>query len=267
MKIALIYFSPTGNTKKIAEKIRTTLLELEADIFEFDITSYQDRKDRIRFSRFNACFFGFPVHGWRVPKILREWFKTIKGSGLKCSTFITYGGINPGIVHYDIQQILNRQEFHLFSTAEFLGRHTFNLAGWEVAVNRPNTSDFHVAEQYTRLTYRKFHSKNSALDPFSKPHISNKKLKKIENRPRKFVPPPKINKEICKQCGVCNEKCPNAAIDLQTQSINQSDCIRCLRCVKYCPEDAVTLPDLSHIFKNLKKIENISTKAKSKYFI
>jgi ferredoxin len=267
MIIALIYFSPTGNTRTVAKRIKKILQEFEGNISEFDITSYDDRDIVIDLSKYDACFFGFPVHGWRVPKLLREWFQTLDGLGTKCSAFFTYGGINPGVAHYDIQQILQVQGFHLLSTAEFLGEHTYNIAGWEAAVNRPDETDLNVAEQYTKLTYRKFQQNGTTLPSFKKPSITDKKLEKIENRPKKIVPIPEIESELCTKCGTCVRKCPTSAIELESLSIKSTNCIRCYRCVNECPEKAITFHDLSIFFDNLKKIENISDSAKSKYFI
>ncbi|MGV9173690.1 MAG: EFR1 family ferrodoxin [Promethearchaeia archaeon] len=267
MKVALIYFSPTGNTKRIAKVISRTLQEFDVKIREINITNHENRKVPLDFKEYDACFFGFPVYGWRVPKILREWFKKLDGFGILCSVFTTYGGINPGVVHYEIQKILTQQGFNLISTAEFLGEHTYNLAGWEAAEGRPNKSDFLIAEQFIKLTYQKFQDKNSTLPPFRAPTISEQKLKSIEERPRMFVPVPEIAEKICTKCGLCSEQCPAAAINPRTFSINQSACIRCYRCVKYCPEDAVKTPDLSRIFRSLQEMEKITTKAKSKYFI
>lgn len=267
MKIALIYFSATGNTKQIAEKIKQIFQDLGAEISEYDITNHQAREISINFSHFDASVFGFPVYGWRVPRILRKWYQRFQGDGIKCSAFLTYGGVNPGVAHYEIQQILKAQGFKLLSTAEFLAEHTYNMAGWKAAVNRPNKLDFFVAEQFAKLTYNKFKDNGTLLPTFKKPKISQEKLEKIEKTPRRVAPPPQIKANLCTNCGICSQKCSTGAIDCDSLLINSTECIRCYRCVKLCPENAIKTSDLSRFFQEVKKIETISDAAKSKYFI
>ena len=54
---------------------------------------------------------------------------------------------------------------------------------------------------------------------------------------------PKLNKKICKKCGMCNEVCPAQAIDFETGKYPQFQrikCISCLCCMEMCPHQAIT---------------------------
>ena len=64
VKVALIYFSATGNTLKIADVIERQLTELNVEVIKFDITSYSDRKKKIDLGPYQARIFGFPVHSY-----------------------------------------------------------------------------------------------------------------------------------------------------------------------------------------------------------
>ena len=49
----------------------------------------------------------------------------------------------------------------------------------------------------------------------------------------------KIDKEVCKECGICNEVCPMKINVLEGSQ--QSQCIRCMECVKACPYGAIKI--------------------------
>ena len=106
MKIGLIYFSPTENTAKIAEIVKNKLNELHNEVEEFNITNYSERQKKIDLGQFEAFIFGFPIYYWRAPKLIRDWLLTLKGEGKKLSVFFTYGGVNVGLAHHNIKNIL-----------------------------------------------------------------------------------------------------------------------------------------------------------------
>ena len=53
---------------------------------------------------------------------------------------------------------------------------------------------------------------------------------------------PKLNKKLCKKCGMCNEVCPAQAIEFETGEYPQfqrAKCISCLCCMEMCPHQAI----------------------------
>ena len=47
MNIAIVYFSPTGSTARIAKEVHDALKEVGVDVEAHDITSYSDRQKKI----------------------------------------------------------------------------------------------------------------------------------------------------------------------------------------------------------------------------
>lgn len=60
-----------------------------------------------------------------------------------------------------------------------------------------------------------------------------------------FVPKPRVDKDLCVQCGVCAEVCPPQAIsvDVKGVRIDYRRCIRCYCCQEVCPEGAMCLQE------------------------
>jgi len=272
MKIALIYFSATNNTANMANFIAKKLESLEKNlkVDEINITNYSERQHKIDIDQYNALFFGFPIYAWRAPKLVRDWLQTLEGKGKKCSVFFTYGGVESGAAHFNIKQILEEQNFQLVSTAEFVCKHTYNCGGWKLMENRPNTSDFKVAEEYTKNTYEKFLDKDNGIVQIENPKISEGILLRLEKAVAKALNPPSREGEDCSLCGVCESLCPANAMDSDLGEADPNICIRCYRCFINCPDNALKIEDLYPIFLKFGVLEKMPVDEKkvvSKFFL
>lgn len=259
MKIALIYFSPTNNTADMAQYILKRLRTLEENLLieEFNITNFTKRQYQIDIDKYDALFFGFPIYAWRAPKLARDWLRTLHGKGKKCSVFFTYGGVDSGAAHYNIKQILEEQSFQLVSTAEFVCKHTYNCGGWKVMENRPDQSDFNIADEYIHKTYKKFIGVDNAILQIENPKISDRVLFRIEQQINKIIKPPSREGEECSSCRICEEICPTNAMNSDIGEADPNLCIRCCRCFINCPENALKIQDLYPIFLLFQKIERL----------
>jgi ferredoxin len=272
MQIGIIYFSPTCNTYIIANHIVKTLEEISEDseIITKNITLRQDRK-KFDFSKYDLIFFGFPVYGWRAPGIIRNWIKTLNGHNKYVSTFFTYGGINPGFVHSNTKNLLEKQDFRVISSAEFVASHSFNLVGWDILKNRPNNKDLELAQEYSKLTVLKFLEASNEILDFRTKSIPESTFAKIENNIIKFIEPPLIEGKKCSNCLKCELECPSGAIELKRGYVDSEKCIRCFRCVKICPKGKINGKDMSKYQKIILKLEKINmdviNNQKSKIFI
>ena len=250
MKILLAYFSATGNTEKMAEVIEGQFIELGADVDMLDITSYSKRQKKVDLSGYQAFVFGIPIHSVRAPRIVREWFETLDGRGKKCSTFFTYGGFGVHPAHYSTREILERRGFILVSSAEFLGKHTFNLGGWSALKDRPDDSDFDIAREYAKKTYKRFSGEDGGVvGELEKTEYTEKQLEDFENfRFMAVSQLPTRDGEGCSMCMKCEELCPTQAMNAMKGEADRGKCIVCLRCVYICPENALKINDASALW-------------------
>ncbi len=258
MRVLLAYFSATGNTAKMAEVIKERFEELGAEIEELDITVPSKRRKPVDIAPYDAFLFGIPVHSNRAPKIVREWLKPLDGKGKKCSTFFTYGGFGVHPSHLSTKEILEAQNFVVVSSAEFLGKHTFNLGGWRALEERPNDQDFDVAKEYVDKTYRRFTGEDTSLiGELERSDHTEEELDNFENFRFMAVTqlPSRMGKE-CSMCMQCEDLCPAGAFDASIGEADKDKCIVCLRCVDICPEKVISINDLSQIWPMKLKMEN-----------
>lgn len=61
-----------------------------------------------------------------------------------------------GIAHYHTKLLLNKQVFKVLATAEFLSKHSYNVAkGFNFLPDRPNEEDYKIAKSYANILYEK----------------------------------------------------------------------------------------------------------------
>jgi len=247
MQVLILYFSATGNTAKIAKVIEEKFKEEGVRVTMSDITPLGDRQRKIDFEPYQAVVFGAPVHTRRAPRIMREWLRTLNGQGKKCSMFFTYGGFGTHPAHYSTRQILEEQNFRVVSSAEFLAAHAFNLGGWKAMEGRPDEHDLDVAKEYVKITYKRFTNEDeSPLDELEKTEYPEELLDAAEAFRFKTISQlPTRGGTECSMCLVCEESCPNEAIDAESGEVDKGKCIACLACVANCPEHILTINDTS----------------------
>jgi flavodoxin len=87
MKIGIVYFSATGNTKAYAEIIREEMEKLGVHTFLLDITTPKVRDNLLNFDDFEAVLFGFPIYSFRAPRIIRDWLSKLRGGSWSSTCF------------------------------------------------------------------------------------------------------------------------------------------------------------------------------------
>lgn len=252
MKIALCCFSPTGNTKKVAQAIGSRLEELGAEVDLNDITALKDRERTFDAQAYDGLILGAPIHSMRAPRLVRDWIATLDGKAQKCATFFTYGGFQVHPTHYDTSRRLEARGFQVVASAEFLGKHTFNLGGWQSMPGRPDQDDEGLARKYANALLARFSGQDEAVvQDLDKGPYTEEQLDEFEGFRFKLVTQlPTRNGEECQMCLLCEEDCPSGAMNAEKgEVIDPDNCIVCLRCLQNCPDEALTINDISGFFQ------------------
>jgi ferredoxin/flavodoxin len=245
LNIAVVYFSATRVTETIAREIHAGLADLGCRAQLIDVTPFSARRSALPVDRFDAFVFGFPVFADFAPRVIHDWIPSLDGRGKPCATFFTYGGRTAGYAHYHTYKLLEAANFRVQFTAEFLGRHSFNVAGWRALPGRPDEADFAVARRFAALAAERF--SNGSPDGFclQKPFAYVRAIEllqgKRDNPERSWANPVRFTD--CSLCGTCEADCPNQAMDSRTGLSDPAKCIECMRCVYNCPDKALKLDD------------------------
>ena len=258
MHVLIAYFSATGNTAKMAKVIEERFAEIGAKVTMSDVTAYKQRQEETDLTSYEAVVFGMPVHTRRAPRVVREWLRTLDGQGKNCSMFFTYGGFGTHPAHYSTRQILEEQHFHVVSSVEFLGAHSFNLGGWKAMERRPDERDFAVAKEYVEITYRRFTGEDEGLlGELEKTKYPQELLDSAESFRFKTVSQLPTRGGIeCSMCYTCEELCPTGAMVVELGEADRGKCIVCLACVANCPDSMLAISDTSKGWQHKLEEEN-----------
>lgn len=250
MKILLCYFSPTGNTRHIARVITDRLDDLGADVTEIDITPHESRNAVPTLADHDAFIIGAPIHSHRAPRIVREWLRALTGAGKMAAMFFTYGGFIVHPCHYSTREILTGAGFDVIASAEFLGKHTFNIGGWAAVPSRPDSSDDEIARQYAERLFARFSGEDPGrVGDLPTTDDTEEYLDAIEQfRFHAVTQLPTRNGAECSLCMECERICPSGAMDAARGDADPSTCIACLGCVAACPEEVLSINDLTQIW-------------------
>jgi NAD-dependent dihydropyrimidine dehydrogenase PreA subunit len=250
-KIALVYFSATNVTHTYAQIIRQELLDQGCAVQGFNVTTHSSRQNPLLFEGFNGVIFGFPVFSDFAPSVINEWLPTLDGQEKKCALFFTYGGRTTGYAHFHTKLLLEQAGFHVLFSAEFLGRHSFNVGGWKILPERPNAQDLALAQEYAALAIERFSQDPPAILMLQKPFGYNQVIASLANSQeitkRQWKNPVRVGEE-CSMCRDCETECPAQAFDADTGLSNPRTCIGCMHCVYICPDKALTVDDMKGVY-------------------
>ncbi len=229
-KIGIFCFSPTGSCKKIADRITHMLNRY--DVERLDLTSYKSRQQLLDFSTYHFVFFVFPVYAEDIPNVLRNYFLRLQGYDVPTALIALWGNVHSSNALHSAQQILRAQKFSVVSGAEVVAAHSYNTEKICLAIDRPNGEDIRFLENFVQQSIQL--KTNSVLFP-------KVKVTWMARLPQSFIPRLAVkmmfDQELCTRCGLCEKKCPTAAIR-ENFSINNKKCIRCLACIRCCPYKA-----------------------------
>lgn len=246
LKIALVYFSGTGVTDAYANVIGKALSELDSEVSLLDVTPYAARQVAMRVGDFDAFLFGFPVYSDFAPSVINEWIPKLDGGGKRCGMFFTYGARTTGYAHFHTKILLEAANFQVYFSAEFLGRHSFNVGGWTILPDRPDERDFAVARELAGVALDRFSNPAASplqlQKPFGYYHAIEAMEKSTPRTERSYTNPFRVE-AICSMCRDCETECPTQSFDADAGLSDPETCIECMHCLYICPDQVIQVDE------------------------
>ncbi|KZL92635.1 EFR1 family ferrodoxin [Clostridium magnum] len=236
--LTLIYFSPTNTTKTIIEEIASGIGESIVEVI--DLTKIKNR-NKIKEVSGDIVLIGVPVYEEKVPVIVFQCLENINGKGKVAIIVAVYGLIGEGITLNQLKELCEKQGFTVIAGASFIGEHSFSTKEIPIAQGRPDKKDISIAKDFGGKVSKKLkdisnYENKQLIIPKGKLPMMAKVLP--ENSARMFTKTPEIIKDLCINCNICLNQCPNEAIEAISYKIDESKCIRCFSCVRKCPRKA-----------------------------
>jgi flavodoxin/formate hydrogenlyase subunit 6/NADH:ubiquinone oxidoreductase subunit I len=234
MKSIIIYFSLTGNTKKVAHAIHNGISQ---SMERCDIATLK-KADISRLVEYDLIVIGSPVWGGVPPNVMRfiDAMPSLKRRHF--AVFSTHGA-SPERFFPPIFEALKNKGLIYVGSNDWYGSVFRPAASTPYLTDgHPDEIDLEEAEEFGREIAelsRKIYEGKTNFTPAPP---------KMEKGPRTDLnrPLPKLNREKCSYpaCSLCMDHCPLGCIDLSVSPpVFARGCGFCYFCEMICPEGAV----------------------------
>ena len=241
-KVVGMYFSPTGTTEKVVQKLvedLSSILKCEKDYVDFTLPGVRERVQS--FTEDDLVVFGTPVYAGRVPNVLLKYIHTVQGCGALAVPIVLFGNRNYDDALAELQALLIEDGFITVAAGAFVGEHSFSRI---LGAGRPDSLDLDIAEKFADDIAKKILSAPS-IEAFKPVHTGGEYPSKgyYQPRDRKGNPvdirkvKPKTSDD-CTDCKICAKVCPMGSIDFNDVREFTGICIKCGSCIKKCPVGA-----------------------------
>lgn len=267
-----VYFSATGNTRKLVTSIANTIAEeLAVECRSYDFTLPGSRESIMSFSADDLVVLGTPVVAGRVPNVLLKYLGTLRGNGAVGVPVVSFGNRAFDDALIELRDIMEQDGFHTIAAAAFVGEHSFS---YTLAAGRPDTADMVVASDFARRVATKVRDLADvrALMPVAVkgvPHPYRGYFQPLdaEGRPidiRKVKP---LTGPECNDCKVCAKVCPMGSISYENVKEYTGICIKCGACIKKCPQHARYYDDSDYLYHKQELEETLTRRAEPELFL
>lgn len=231
----LIYFSPTGTTKRVLEGIAAGLHPETA--LHLDLTLPEAGRRAWPAVDAPVALIGAPVYGGRLPVDAAQRLRRIRAGGVPAVLVVVYGNRAFEDALVELRDIAVECGFVPVAAAAFIGEHSYATAAQPIAWGRPDAADVAHAVAFGRQVREKLSS--GTAPPLHVP--GNVPYKVWRHKPG---PVPATDAELCTLCGQCAAVCPTGAVTVDEAVTTDAQlCIACCACTRACPVAARVMDD------------------------
>ncbi|MBD7913200.1 MULTISPECIES: EFR1 family ferrodoxin [Clostridium] len=254
MKIAILYFSGTGNTKWIVDSLSKMLKAENQEVYLYSLNSIFDISS-VKVTEVDMIGIAYPTYSSKAPLLVREILQRLPSAEKLPIFYITTTGHIAGDVNLYTHKVMRKKGYKIFLSANFILGNNLHLS----SLCQSSAIDLNTGKSRIKILYRKIGNVCARIinledyiegkNIFARIYGTSQRFigeKLVRNRFKGFY----IN-DKCNRCGWCIRNCPMQNIKNRDEKIIFEDkCILCMKCYNYCPKNAV---QASIKTENLKK--------------
>lgn len=243
MKVLIIYFSATGNTKYGVDLIKHGIEEENDSTCDcIDINKFS--KNSI--SNYDIIGFACPVFAFKPTLNMLDLIKDLPdGNNKPCFTLVSYAG-DLSNTFWILRKELKKLNYVCIAQKEMLAQGSWTTAripGKLDCENEPSESTQQDIIEFGRGLSHILgkHKSNSLIDTMPKFHFGI--LHIISYLYNDFVLRNFFSSRVCvvkcTKCGRCVKDCPTGRMRFDKFPNPKGKCVGCYRCINFCPENAI----------------------------
>lgn len=222
--VRLVYFSPTGTTRKICEAVADGLQLQKRDIH--DLTFPEDCTTVCLDD--SLAVIGIPVYAGRVPEDALARLEGFTAKGIPTVLIALYGNREFEDALVELRDVVTEKGFKVVAAGAFIGEHSYSTAETPVAAGRPDADDLALARAFGEKIAAKLGS-----GELSTPEMEGDVP--YRERVQFGGVAPETDAEACVLCGKCATACPVRVIEVgETVETDAQNCIMCASCIRVC---------------------------------
>lgn len=240
--IQSLYFSPTGNTRKIIEAISKGIgLPVAKPI---DFTLPRQRESWSGTVQSDLLIVGLPVYAGSFPSLILPFLKKLDGMGRWAVPVAVCGNVQMRTCLADLTGVLKKQGFMIPAAANFIGQHSFATEDLPLGSGRPDQRDLRKAVNFGKKIASKMQDNPTDITSIRGGMVWIRQYltgsleaqgSSFLERYSQIIRVSEQDRTHCENCQKCVESCPTGAIDAKTLQISDTACIRCFACTSACP--------------------------------
>jgi len=246
MKVAIVYFSGTGNTYRVGEVFKEHLLTTNHEVDLIDVSKHAGK-----LSGYDLFIIGSPTYSKvaskKVVDFITEYIDVKNNKNKDFITYITHSW-GEAYGHITLKKHLNKLGYNVIFAQPFLMPNGFYMMNHEKnteteievmyrdvieKVNSMMSAYFNNESQIEKKSILKkaiFETMYKALNKSWIPNFANKYLS--------------VDEAKCTLCSVCVKQCPSQNIKIEDNKIVFNDqCLACAKCLNICPQNAYLAND------------------------
>ncbi|MDE7380305.1 MAG: EFR1 family ferrodoxin [Clostridia bacterium] len=238
MKIAIFYFSGTGNTKKVADEYKKAFEEKGETCTLFPLPLTQE----VDFSEYDLIGVGYPIHSFNAPQLVLQFAKSLPKRKDVCRAFIFKSSGEPvkmsRVSSLKLIKILKRRGYKVTNEYQYvmpynmIFRHTDHVAYtmWETAKQLIPIDCADILNGVER------HEKKMPFGGFLA------WILRCEHWGAHIIGVGYKATKDCISCGMCAKNCPVGNIEMKNGKPKfGGHCTICARCSFHCPKDCIKI--------------------------
>ncbi len=229
----IVYFSATGNSKYVAERVAEALDDVAVSI--------EVQSPSVSLKDGEAFGIVTPTNWWELPILTREFLQklSLKYKAKPYVFIISTYGTTPGASGSDTKHILKKKGYELSASFSIKMPDNwtpiFDLSNPDEVKKQNAEAEISLEKLIGRIKAKELGNQTEHRTPYFLRPFTNAFYNQERKTKHLYV------EDSCIGCGLCAKKCPVNAIEIKDKKpvwVKES-CTMCLGCLHRCPKFAI----------------------------